>query len=165
MRRFVKFVHTMGAIGMMGAIASLLVLLCFLPEPKSSVAEYAKMRLAMAGISNWIFLPSLVLTLIAGLLSIAVTRAYQDVGWVWVKLVTGISVFEGGLTAIHGSMGREAALSAQALNQGIDPARLGETLSSEWGVLWVVLAVSIVNVALGVWRPRFRRNRPRGSTP
>lgn len=156
MRRFVKFLHTVGAIGMMGAIASFLVLLCFLPEP-TSIAEYVRMRAAMAGISNWIFLPSLVLTLISGLLAIAVTRAYQDVGWVWIKLATGISVFEGGLTAIHGSMGREAALSAQTLSQGIDPGKLGESLGSEWGTLWVMLAVTALNVALGVWRPRLRR--------
>jgi uncharacterized membrane protein len=156
MRRLVKFLHTIGAIGMMGAMASFLVLLSFLPEP-SSLAEYARIRLAMAGISNWIFLPSLVLTLISGLLAIAVTRAYQDVGWVWVKLASGISVFEGGLTAVHGAMGREAALSTQALSQGIDPAKLGASLDSEWGVLWVMMAVSAANVAFGVWRPRFRR--------
>lgn len=137
-------------------MACLLVLLIVLPEP-TSVAEYARMRLAMVGISNWVFLPSLVLTLISGLLAIAATRAYQDVGWVWVKLATGISVFEGGLLAVHGSMGREAALSAQALSQGTDPAKLGASLGGEWGALWVVMAVSIVNVALGVWRPRFRR--------
>lgn len=156
MRRLVKFLHTVGAIGMMGAMATFLVLLLFLPEP-TSVAEYARMRLAMAGISNWVFLPSLVLTLISGLLAIAVTRAYQDVGWVWVKLATGISVFEGGLTAVHGSMGREAALSAQALSHVVDPTKLGGSLSSEWGTLWVMLAVSALNVGLGVWRPRFRR--------
>ena len=156
MRRFVKFLHTIGAIGMMGAIACLLVLFSFLPKP-TSVADYAHIRLAMAGISNWVFLPSLVLTLIAGLLAIAVTRAYQDVGWVWVKLATGVSIFEGGLTAIHGTISHEAALSVQALNQGIDPAKLGTSLGSEWGTLWVVMAVSVVNVALGVWRPRFRR--------
>lgn len=71
MRRLVKFLHTVGAIGMMGAIASLLVLLCFLPKPGASVTEYANMRLAMAGISDYVFLPSLVLTLISGLLAIA----------------------------------------------------------------------------------------------
>jgi uncharacterized membrane protein len=156
MRRLVKFLHTLGAIGMMGAMATFLVLLLFLPEP-ASIAEYARIRLAMGAISNWIFLPSMVLTLISGLLAIAVTRAFQDVGWVWIKLATGISVFEGGLVAIHGSMGREAALSAQALSQAVDPAKLGASLNSEWGTLWVMLAVSALNVALGVWRPRFRR--------
>lgn len=155
MRRFIKFLHTLGAIGMMGAIASFLLLIIFLPEP-TSVAEYARMRLAMAGISNWIFLPSLVLTLISGLLSIAVTRSYQDVGWVWAKLATGVLVFEGGLVAIHGSMSREAALSAKALSEAIEPSKLSASLGSEWGVLWVVLAVSAANVALAVWRPRFR---------
>ena len=47
---------------------------------------------------------TLTLTLIGGLMASAVTRAFQDVGWVWMKLATGISVFEGGLTAVHDAM-------------------------------------------------------------
>jgi hypothetical protein len=43
------------------------------------------MRGAMAEIVAWIFLPSLVATLIAGLLAIAVNRAFHDAGWAWVK--------------------------------------------------------------------------------
>ena len=156
MRHLVKFLHTVGAIGMMGAMAALLVLLSMLPEP-TLVADYAHMRLAMAAISTWLFLPSFTLTLIGGLLAIAVTRAFQDVGWVWVKLATGISVFEAGLTAIHGPISREAALSVQALDGAIDAAKLGVSLGAERGTLWVMMAVSFANVALGVWRPRFRR--------
>lgn len=158
MRRLMKFSHTIGAIGMMGAMASLLVLLCFLPEP-TAVAEYARMRQGMAAISNWIFFPSLVITLVGGLLAMAVTRAYQDAGWVLLKLASGILVFEGGLVAIHGPIGREAALSAQVLSNGANAAKLGASLGSEWMALWVMMAVSAANVALGVWRPRFLKKR------
>ncbi|MDZ4791492.1 MAG: hypothetical protein SGJ17_09875 [Hyphomicrobiales bacterium] len=156
MRRLLKFLHTIGSIGMMGAMASLLVLIYILPEPMA-VADYARMRLAMAAISNWIFFPSLVATLVAGLLSMAVTRVYQDAGWVLIKLATGVLVFEGGLIGIHGPMGREAALSAEALSTGVANAKLGASIGSEWITLWVMMAVSVANVALGVWRPRFRR--------
>ena len=62
MRRALKFLHTMGAIGMMGAMACLLVLLAFTPPP-TPVSEYAVMRAAMGAIATWIFLPSLGLTL------------------------------------------------------------------------------------------------------
>jgi hypothetical protein len=58
------------------------------------------MRGAMAEIAKWIFFPSFVLTLIAGLLAIAVNRAYHNVGWAWVKLATGILVFAGSLHAL-----------------------------------------------------------------
>jgi hypothetical protein len=59
----------MGAIGLMGSIACLLVLLNAAPSP-TSLAEYVSMRCGMARIVAWIFLPSLVVTLIAGLLAI-----------------------------------------------------------------------------------------------
>ena len=61
-----KFLHTMGAIGLMGAMASFLVLLSIAPPP-ADLEAYALVRSAMDRIARWIFLPSLVLTLIAGL--------------------------------------------------------------------------------------------------
>ena len=63
--------HTIGAIGLTGAMACLLVLLSFTPAP-ASLSEYAVMRAAMGGIATWIFLPSLALTLVAGLLAMGV---------------------------------------------------------------------------------------------
>ena len=159
MQRLIKFLHTMGAIGLMGAMMSLLVLLSFLPEP-SSLPEYARMRIAMGGIATWIFLPSLALTLIAGLLAIAANRAYQDAGWALVKLATGILLFEFGFVAVQGPMQQEAALSVQALANTVDAAALGTTLDAERGSLWVLLGVAIVNVVLGVWRPHIGRLWP-----
>jgi uncharacterized membrane protein len=159
MQRLIKFLHTIGAIGLMGSMMALLVLLSFLPEP-ASLPEYARMRSAMGGIATWIFLPSLALTLIAGLLALAANRAYQDAGWALVKLATGVLLFEFGFMAVQGPMQQEAALSAQALAQTIDPAALGTTLDAERASLWVLLGVAIVNVVLGVWRPRIGRLWP-----
>jgi hypothetical protein len=90
-----KFMHTMGAIGLMGSMACLLVLFDFLPAP-TSLSEYALMRAAMGGIAAWIFLPSLALTLIAGLLAMAVNRSYHSAGWAFTKLLSGVLVFEWG---------------------------------------------------------------------
>lgn len=158
MRHVLKFLHTMGAIGLIGSMAAFLVLLSFLPDP-GATAEYARMRAAMRAIADWIFLPSLVLTLVAGLIAIGNSRAYQDAGWAWVKLASGLVVFEGSLTAIHGPMRREAELSAQALTDGAALVQLGASSGSEWLALWIMLAIAIANVGLGVWRPRFRRRK------
>ena len=98
-----KFMHTMGAIGQMGAMACLLVLLTFVPAP-TSLSEYSLMRGAMAGIATWIFLPSLVLVLITGLMAMAVNPGYHSAGWAWAKLLSGILVFEWGFAAIQGPM-------------------------------------------------------------
>ena len=55
MRRFLKFLHTMGAVGLLGAMASLLVLLSVAP-PRTSLAGYAAVRGAMGAICSWLFL-------------------------------------------------------------------------------------------------------------
>jgi hypothetical protein len=157
MRRLLKFLHTMGAIGLMGSMAALLVLLYAAPPP-SSLSGYALVRGAMGAIATWIFFPSLALTLIAGLGAIALNRGFHSAGWVWLKAATGISVFEGGFVGVLGPMQQEAARSAKALAGG-DPSGLAASLGAEAGTLWVLLAVSTANVALGVWRPRLSRRR------
>jgi hypothetical protein len=153
MRRLMKFLHTMGAIGLMGAMACLIVLLGFVPKP-ASLPEYALMTAAMSGVVTWVFFPSLALTLIAGLLAIAVNRAYHNAGWAWAKLASGILIFEWGFTAILGPLQEEAELSARALAGGVDLSELAVSIGNERNSLWVLLAVAAANVVLGVWRPR-----------
>ena len=136
----------------MGAMACLLVILCFAPSPTSR-AGYAALLGAMADILQWVFLPSLVLTLIAGLLAIAVTYAYHDAGWAWVKAATGILIFEGGLH-ILGPIQDAAKRSANALAGQMAPATTAAMFDAERNTLWVLLAVAAANVALGIWRPR-----------
>ena len=140
----------------MGALSSMLVMLSVAPPP-SSIAGYAVIRGAMGAIAAWIFLPSLGLTLVAGLLAIGLNRGFHNAGWAWVKLATGILIFEGGISGVQGPMQEEAELSAQALAGRIDPATLAGSLGSERATLWVLLAVATVNVVLGIWRPRLSR--------
>ncbi|MFD0936539.1 hypothetical protein [Methylobacterium trifolii] len=159
MRRLLKFLHTMGAIGLMGAMASLLVMLSLAPPP-TALAGYALMRGAMGAIATWIFFPSLGLTLVAGLLAIGLNRGYHGAGWAWLKAATGILVFESGFVGVLGPMQQEAERSAEALAGRVDPATLATSLGPERNTLWVLLAIATVNVVLGIWRPRLTR-RPR----
>lgn len=163
MRRLLKFLHTMGAIGLMGAMACLVVLLSLTPPP-ASLAGYALMREAMGAVATWIFLPSLGLTLVAGLLAVALHPGFREAGWAWVKLGTGVLVFEGGFVGIQGPMQEEARRSAAALAGRLDPATLTGALAAERNTLWVILAVSVLNVVLGIWRPRILR-LPRSDPP
>lgn len=158
MRRTIKFLHTMGAIGIMGAMAALIILIVVAP-PTSALAAYAQNRAAMGAIAEWLLLPSLGLVLFSGLWSMAMTTAFHSAGWVWVKLASGILVFKGTLLSIQGPAQKEAALSASALAGEIDPTRLGHVAGEEWGTLWVIMVIAIANVVLGVWRPRFGRPR------
>ena len=115
------------------------------------------MRGAMGAIATWVFLPSLGLTLVAGLLAIALNRGFHNAGWVWAKLATGVLLFESGFVGVLGPMQQEAERSALALAGRIDPATLTGSLGAERGTLWVLLAVATANVVLGVWRPRLTR--------
>jgi hypothetical protein len=156
MRRLIKFLHTMGAIGFMGSLACLLILAGLAPPP-GSLSGYALIRSAMGEIAAWIVLPSLVLTLVPGLLAIAVNRAFHNAGWAWLKAGTGILIFAGGLHALA-PIQDEARLSAEALAGGQDPATLSGISRGEISTLWVLLAVSTANVVLGIWRPRLSRS-------
>jgi hypothetical protein len=147
----------------MGSTASLLVLMNLAPAP-TGLAGYASLRAAMAQIVAWIFLPSLLATLIAGLLAIAVNRAFHEAGWAWVKAASGIVMFTGGLHAIS-PIQEEAQLSARTLTEQPDGVASLAPIAGEQGTLWVLLAVSAANVALGVWRPRLIRTPARTASP
>lgn len=137
-------------------MACLLVLIGLAPGA-GSLAEYALMRRAMGAIATWVFFPSLGFTLVAGLLAIAFNRGFHNAGWAWVKLATGVLVFEGGFVGVLGPLQEGAEQSARALAGVVDPSTLPRSLVAERNVLWVLLAVATVNVVLGIWRPRIGR--------
>jgi uncharacterized membrane protein len=151
-RRFLKFLHTLGAAGLMGAIAALMVVVILAPASVSTVG-YGPLIGAMAKIAAWTIGPSMVMTVITGLLAMAATPAFQDAGWVWVKAATGLLILEGGLHVL-GPIQEEAKRGAGALAGGPDPASVARLLTAEGNTLWLLLAVSVANIALGVWRPR-----------
>jgi hypothetical protein len=167
MQRLLKFLHTLGAIGFAGSILGLIVLNSLLPET-TSLPQYADARFLMSSIAKSIFLPSLLVVLLAGMLSMALNRSFHSAGWALTKLATSILIFEGGLVSIQGPMQREAQLSADVLAGVADPDLLGSALGAEKGSLWVLLAVAVANVALATWRPRNfwpRSRRPIDSDP
>lgn len=160
MRKTMKFLHTMAAIGFTGAIAALLVLHASLPDP-SELERFATLRVAMGAVAEWMLLPSMGLVLVSGLLSFAVTPAFQNAGWVWAKLASGVIVFESTLVYVQAPMQRAAERAVAALNGETPAAELGATLQPEWFSFWIIGAVAVANVVLGVWRPRFGRTYKR----
>ncbi len=148
----------MGAVGMMGSMACLIVLMMSAPPP-SALAGYALIHAAMSDIATWILFPSLALTLIPGMLSIAVNRAFHNAGWAWAKLATGVLIFEGGLVYVEGPIREEAARAAQALAGTLDPAALTGSYGAEQSSMWALLAVSTANIVLGIWRPKLTKLR------
>ena len=155
LQKSLKLLHELGAIGVMGAFASCLVLVATAPPSRSLIA-YAAARQNIAAISHWLLVPSLALVVVSGLLAIAANQAYKDAGWAWFKAALGLGMFEGTLLTVAGSARRAAELSAMAAAGNADPAELARVLHAEWGGLWVLLSLSLANIVLAVWRPRFK---------
>jgi uncharacterized membrane protein len=151
-RRFLKFLHTLGAAGLTGAIAALAVVLILAPA-STNTAGAASIMVAMAKTAQWIVGPSMIATVVTGLLAMLATPAFYNAGWVWLKAATGLLILEGGLHVL-GPLQEEAQRGASALAGGSDPASVAHLFSAESNTLWVLLAVSVANIALGVWRPR-----------
>jgi hypothetical protein len=152
-----KFLHEVAAIGVLGSLAASIVLIATAPDPQTSLAGYAAVRSGIAAISHWLLVPSLALVLISGLLSIAANRAYMNAAWAWIKALLGISLFEGSLIAIDGSARNAADLAALAAQGQNTSAQLAGVLRTEWGSLWLIAGVAVLNIILAVWRPRIYR--------
>jgi hypothetical protein len=155
LKRLLKALHELGAVGVMGSFAALIVLIA--TAPTHSMVAYAAVRHGIAAIAEWLLVPSLALVLVSGLLAIASNRAYHDAGWAWLKALLGIGLFEGTLLTVGASSRRAADLSAMAAAGPGDPVQLAAVLRTEWGGLWILMTLSLANILLAVWRPRLSR--------
>jgi uncharacterized membrane protein len=155
LRKLIKILHEIGAIGVVGSFAACIVLAA--KAPPQPLIAYAAARQQIAVISQWLLVPSLAMVLISGLLAIAANKAYVDAGWAWLKALLGVSMFEGTLVTISGSARHAAELSALAAAGHPDPLQLAQVLRTESGSLWLLLTVALANVVIAVWRPRLYR--------
>lgn len=151
-RHGAKVLHEIGSIGYGGALATCLVI--NLVADRSSPEQFAAARKLFAAIAQYVLFPSMGIVVVSGLLAIAATRAYINAGWAWVKALLGLSVFEATLLIV-GSGQRQAELNAATT----DPTLLDKMLRSERITLWLLIAVSVANVVLAVWRPRLTAKR------
>jgi len=154
-RKLMKFGHTLGAIGLLGTMISLVVVLAALPQPADDIHSYAVLTELVDRLARWLLLPSLTLTRVSGLLAMAWGPSFHSAGWAWLKLATGVLMFEGTLLTVQGPLQGEAELTRQYLAGSITVDALA---SSFWAVrnsILILGGVAVFNVAMGVWRPRF----------
>jgi len=138
-------------------MSALLVMLYTLPNANTELTAYVHMRLTMDALAQRLLLPSLGVTIVAGLLSMAAVPAYHGAGWVWAKLATGVLMFEGTLLGVQGPMEREALTASAVLTGERLVSDLALSIDAEIGSLWVLGCVAVANVALGIWRPKKKR--------
>ena len=159
--RTMKLLHTVGTVGLAGAVACYLLLLHGAPEP-SAIEAYVTVREAIARVCRWLLLPSMLIVLTSGLLAMAVHRPFLDKRWAWFKAALGLVVFKATLH-VQSPAERGEALSHKALAGELDPALLPGMIRDEWYTLWILLALSLANIVLGIWRPRLQRRRRRAT--
>lgn len=124
-------------------------LLINLTATRDSPGEFIAARHVYASIAQYVVIPSMVVVVASGLIALAATRGFMDSGWAWVKALLGLSVFEATLVIV-GSSRRDVELALAAS----DLAGLDALLRSERNTLLLLIAVTVVNVVLAVWRPR-----------
>ena len=155
-RKLLKFGHSMTAITFLGSLVVLWVFHHYLPPPAEALEIYVAERQVMERVATLVTMPSLLLTLLFGLASFAVVPGYHGAPWAWGKLITSVLMLEGSLLGIQSPIKREAELATAALT---DISLLGDLalrLNAERGSLVLIGLVATANVALGVWRPKFR---------
>jgi hypothetical protein len=152
MRQLMKFVHTVSSAGIVGGLVAYALILVYAPQ--ATPQDYADMRQTISAICQYMIMPSLGISLVTGLLAMVVHRPFQEFRWVWVKALLGILMFEATLAIIQ-VKGAEAARISAKIAAGEPLERdLVLTIGSEWTTLFAILAISLANYVLGVWRPR-----------
>ncbi len=158
MRIVLKILHTLAAAGMLGGLLAYFVLL--LASPQDSASAVLDMRLSILSVCNYLIVPSLVISLTSGLLSMIVHKPFMDKGWALVKALMGILMVK----AVLGLVGAKASAAADFAKQiaagEMTEVSLEKAVSGEWGMIWLILLLIAVNYVLGVWRPRFVKLRP-----
>jgi len=138
--------HTASAIGVTGAIATFLVLRA--QGPAAGHSGYVEVRHGIDAAYRWLAVPSLVVCVLSGLLSMVVHRPYWNAVWAWLKAATTAALL--GLTLRMQSVARDIT-SPEVLGH---PAELLDSLATERKGLWMLLVVLLINVVLGIYRPR-----------
>jgi uncharacterized membrane protein len=162
MRKTSKILHTLASCGLIGGLACHMILLVYAPQ--DTPVAYAELRQSIAAISNYVLLPSLALGLVTGLFSMAIHTPFLSKGWVLIKALLGILMFKGVLTVVVAKSDYVAVIAERIANGEPAAEALERALAGEWGALWVVMALSLVNVLLGVWRPAQIRLWPFGES-
>ena len=157
MRKALKFLHTLASCGIIGALLAYMIIL--LNAPQATAIAYAEMRATIQALCSYLLLPSLAVVLVSGLLAMAAHRPFQELRWVWIKALLGISMFEATLAIVQSKANYAAKISAEIAEGEPRAQDLARALEYEWYSLAAILALSVANVVLGVWRPALKRRR------
>jgi len=146
--RAIKAVHTLSAIGLMGAVAACVVLR--FRGPAVAGPGYVEVCHAIDQLYVWLIFPSTLVCIASGFASMVSHKPYWNALWAWAKGASGLAVMNFAFRM------QNVALEVATPQSLADRAELDRLLATEWSGLWVLLALSLFNVVVGIWRPRFQ---------
>ncbi len=152
MKPLLKFLHVAAAIGFVGTLAVSLLLAAM--ADATSPSTFAALRGAIARAASEIGLPSLVLLGVTGALLVVKQPLLIDARWVWAKALLGTLVAVLVVFVVQPAISRAAALTAMAVEAAPMAGALDAALRAEWIGGLAVLALSLLAIAIAVWRPR-----------
>lgn len=155
MQKALKFLHSLASCGFIGGLLAYMIVL--IKAPQDTASTFANVRLTISHLCNYILIPSLAIVLVTGLLSMAVHRPFQEKRWVWIKALLGLSLFESTLAIVQSKADYAAKISIKIVEGDANSDTLAKALSTEWYSLSAILALSIANIVLGVWRPSLKK--------
>jgi hypothetical protein len=155
MRKALKFLHTFASCGLIGALLGYSIVLIYAPQ--DTPRAYAEARQTITAFCNYLLLPSLAVALITGLLLMVAHRPFLDTRWAWFKALLGLSMFEATFAIVQSKATTAAVESANVITGEGQPGALANAVANEWWSLGAVMALSIGQIVLGVWRPRFAK--------
>ena len=153
MKSMLKWLHLLGMVAYLGVTA---VLVLLAGTATSAAAEGATLRRALVDVGTWVMVPGLLLTLVTGSLLVMVHRPFLEARWVWAKAVLGLFIGGTALVGLQPALKYAAAYNATG---PYDVLVLVEALQAQASSAWTCVALSVMAIALGVWRPRLTLRR------
>ncbi|MEL6199699.1 MAG: DUF2269 family protein [Pseudomonadota bacterium] len=157
-RKLSKIVHTLSAFAYAGGIAAYLFVLAAAPEP-TDISQVLTLRTSIDFLVSWLIIPGMLVVLVSGLVSMMVHTPFMEQGWVLLKAVSGVLIFEASLASIDGPARRAKEAAERAAAGEFDLAELSGMMHDEWTALVILLGLAVANVVLGIWRPRPTRRK------
>jgi hypothetical protein len=139
MRKVMKLLHSLASCGLIGGLLASMVMLL----ANSSHMHTADPNVLVL-LSNYLIFPSLAVVLVTGLLAMVVHPPFQELRWVWLKALLGITVFEAALGVV--------ARAGDHLNSGPHISDI-EVKASLYEIS-ALLLLGLANIVLAIWRPR-----------
>ncbi len=146
--------HIVGAIGLSGGLAAYMIVI-YSQSDVHSVESYLSFRTSLANISAWLIVPSMAVTLFSGIFSMAVHSPFHNAVWAWIKAATGILIFEETLRSIDAPAKAAIKMLEQIDVTQIQLSELTTLVQNEWLSWWTILGLSLLNIVLGIWRPKY----------